>query len=49
LCQTLSDRAVATWQQLDWGHRFGLLPGEETITDNNLLEIQLRHQAYVYT
>lgn len=49
ICDTLFDLAVATWQYLDWGSRFDLLPGEETITDNNLLHIQVRHQTRVQT
>src|SRR5581483_7204937 len=47
LCRTFVDRAVQTWRYVDIGARNRLIPGEETLTDINLLEIQGRHPGAV--
>ena len=43
ICKTFCDRAVWTWRSLRNGINTGIELGEETLTDINLLEIQIRH------
>jgi hypothetical protein len=47
LCWTFVDCAVRTWHYIYTGAAIGLVPGEETLTDLNLLEIQARHPRLV--
>jgi hypothetical protein len=49
LCTTFCNRAILTWQYLRNGVRSGIELGEETLTDINLLDIQLRHPNEVRT
>jgi hypothetical protein len=49
LCTTFCNRAVLTWHYLRDGQRSRIELGEETITDINLLEIQIRHPNQVRT
>src|ERR1700730_12804459 len=43
LCETFLSRARATWDLLVAGRDTGVGPGEETLTDLNLMEIATRH------
>jgi len=47
LCQTFVDCAVRTWRYIETGAAIRLVPGEETLTDINLLEIRTRHPHLV--
>lgn len=49
LCTTFCNRAIITWHYLQNGIRSRIELGEETITDINLLEIQIRHPNEVRT
>jgi len=43
ICNTFKERAFSTWNLLRKSRVNGFQPGEETITDMNLLEIKHRH------
>ena len=49
LCATFANRAIATWNYLLTANRVGIDVREETLTENNLIEIQSRHPAEVRT
>jgi hypothetical protein len=47
ICQTFKDLAARTWGYLDEGVRIGMAPGEETLTDDNLMAILALHSNQV--
>jgi hypothetical protein len=47
ICQTFKDLAARTWNYLDEGVRIGMAPGEETLTDENLMAILALHSNQV--
>jgi hypothetical protein len=49
LCRGFADQATRTWSLLSNGARLKVVPGEETITDLNLLELKRRWPSVIYT
>jgi len=49
LCTSFALQAAHTWSFLARGDRYKLLPGEETITDVNLLGLKEAKPSLVYT
>lgn len=47
ICQTFKDLAARTWNYLAEGTRIGMPPGEETLTDENLMAILALHASQV--
>ncbi len=47
ICQTFKDLAARTWNYLAEGARIGMPPGEETLTDENLMAILALHASQV--
>jgi len=47
LCQTYRDLSFQTWRYLEKARSISHQPLEETITDNNLIELNLRHSHEV--
>ncbi len=47
ICQTFKDLAARTWNYLAEGTRIGMPPGEETLTDENLMAILALHSSQV--
>lgn len=47
ICQTFKDLAARTWDYLDEGARIGMPPGEETLTDENLMAILALYPSQV--
>ena len=47
ICQTFKDLAARTWNYLAEGARIGMAPGEETLTDENLMAILALHSSQV--
>jgi len=48
-CETFQERSFATWGSIWVGWATGIDPSEGTLTDNNLLEIQLSHPIEIRT
>lgn len=48
LCEDFAFQATRTWDFLAEGARYKLLPGEETLTDINLLELKRRLPTFIY-
>lgn len=49
LCRSFAEQAGRTWRLMSDGARYKLLPGEETLTDLNLLQLKRRCPDLVYT
>src|SRR4051812_22530357 len=49
LCATFAQQAVRSWEFLAEGAAYKLLPGEETLTDLNLIEVKRAVSALIYT
>ena len=49
LCQTYRDLSFRTWRYLEKARSVSHQPLEETITDNNFIELKLRHSNEVLT
>lgn len=47
LCQTFVQLASRTWNRLELGSSYGISQNEETITENNLLDLKARHPQKV--
>ena len=47
ICQTFKDLAARTWNYLDEGVKIGMPPGEETLTDENLMAILALYSSQV--
>lgn len=48
LCVAFRERAAATWDWIEIGERTKIRPGEETLTDMNLLELQNSHANKIF-
>lgn len=49
LCYAFAQQAIRTWDFISEGAAYKLLPGEETLTDINLIELKRNVSALVYT
>lgn len=49
LCSDLITRARWTWKHMKKAHSVGIRPSEETITEMNLTELQVKHPQQIKT